>query len=331
MAKDMYISPLFKGAYSYAKNIGADKIFILSAKYGLLEETDIIEPYDETLNDKKMDEIKAWSSNVLKSLSERTDLKNDEFILLAGERYRRYLIPELCKVSIPLEGLGIGKQLAFYKEHNNKLKACDTLHKIISNGKIFNFNSSYETIPKNGIYIMFEGGEKGHNTNRVVRIGTHTGENQLRSRIFQHYENKNKNRSIFRKNIGRCFLNRENNPYLPIWEIDTTSRANKEKYSHLIDSGFEADLEDRISRYIQENIEFCVLDIPNKEDRLYYEARLIGTISSCEECFPSESWLGKNSTKEKIKNSGLWQEMHLYSQPLNEKELLFIDSALVRE
>ena len=33
-AKDMYVSPLFKGAYSYAHKLGADRIFVLSAKYG---------------------------------------------------------------------------------------------------------------------------------------------------------------------------------------------------------------------------------------------------------------------------------------------------------
>ena len=41
---------------------------------------------------------------------------------------------------------------------------------------------------------------------RIVRIGTHTGENQLRSRLMQHFVKENKNRSIFRKNIGRCFF-----------------------------------------------------------------------------------------------------------------------------
>ena len=47
-AKDMYVSALFKGAYKYAYTLGADKVLILSAKYGLLEETDVIEPYNET-------------------------------------------------------------------------------------------------------------------------------------------------------------------------------------------------------------------------------------------------------------------------------------------
>ncbi len=117
IAKEMYISPLFKGAYAYAKKINADKIFILSAKYGLLEENDIIEPYNETLNQKKNSEIKCWAKKILVQLSLITDLKVDDFVFLAGERYRRYLIDEIEHVSIPLKGMSIGKQLSFYKEN----------------------------------------------------------------------------------------------------------------------------------------------------------------------------------------------------------------------
>jgi len=38
----------------------ADKIFILSAKYGLVPEDMIIEPYNETLKDKSTQERRAW-------------------------------------------------------------------------------------------------------------------------------------------------------------------------------------------------------------------------------------------------------------------------------
>ena len=48
-AQDMYISPLFKLSLQYALSICADKIFILSAKYHLLELDDVIEPYNVTL------------------------------------------------------------------------------------------------------------------------------------------------------------------------------------------------------------------------------------------------------------------------------------------
>jgi len=37
LAKDMYVSPLFKGAYQYANKIKADKIFILSAKSAIAQ------------------------------------------------------------------------------------------------------------------------------------------------------------------------------------------------------------------------------------------------------------------------------------------------------
>ncbi|MDR0530866.1 MAG: hypothetical protein LBG83_02220, partial [Oscillospiraceae bacterium] len=60
-AKCMYNSPLFKGAYRYAEKIKADKIFILSPKYGLLEEDDVIAPYDKTLNGMPAAEVKKWA------------------------------------------------------------------------------------------------------------------------------------------------------------------------------------------------------------------------------------------------------------------------------
>jgi cytoplasmic iron level regulating protein YaaA (DUF328/UPF0246 family) len=113
----MYVSPLFRGAYKYARKLHADKIFVLSAKYGLLEETDLIEPYNETLNNKPPAERKAWASKVLFSLSQTTDLQSDEFIFLAGEKYRQYLVEHIANVSVPLKGLSIGRQLAFYKEN----------------------------------------------------------------------------------------------------------------------------------------------------------------------------------------------------------------------
>jgi len=115
-AKEMYVSPLFKSAYAYAKKQGVDRIFILSAKYGLLSEDEVIEPYDETLNEKTVNEVKQWAEKVIKDLSKKADLKNDRFLILAGERYRKFIISHLTNCRIPLEGLPIGKQLKFYKE-----------------------------------------------------------------------------------------------------------------------------------------------------------------------------------------------------------------------
>ena len=115
MARDLYISPLFKLNLKYAQQKKPNKIFILSAKYGLLELGTEIKPYDLTLNEMAAKEIKKWAVRVLKELDRKTDLNKDEFIFLAGERYRRYLIPSIKNFRIPLEGLSIGKQLQYLK------------------------------------------------------------------------------------------------------------------------------------------------------------------------------------------------------------------------
>ena len=115
-AKDLYDSTLFKFCFSYARSLRPDKIFILSAKYGLVPADKIIAPYDLTLNTMKTKEIKAWSKNVLSDLKQMTDIDNDHFIFLAGEKYRRYLLPNIKNYEIPMQGLKIGEQLSWLKQ-----------------------------------------------------------------------------------------------------------------------------------------------------------------------------------------------------------------------
>lgn len=112
-AKDLYISSLFEKNLEFARKQNPDTIFILSAKYGLLTLDEEIEPYEQTLNKMPINEIKFWANAVVKQLSARADLKQDQFIFLAGEKYRKYLIPHLQYYQIPMAGLPIGKQLQY--------------------------------------------------------------------------------------------------------------------------------------------------------------------------------------------------------------------------
>lgn len=184
----------------------------------------------------------------------------------------------------------------------------------------FPFDNDIEQIPMNGIYVIFEKGEKYKYWDRIVRIGTHTGDNQLRSRLKQHFVKENKNRSIFRKNIGRCLLNRDDNPYLQIWDLDTTSQENKIKNRHLINKPFEKNLEKQISQYIQDNLSFTIFEVNTKDRRLFWESKLISTLSVYSDIKPSNNWLGHFSPKEKIRKYGLWQVNELQKEPLNEIE-----------
>lgn len=83
-----------------------------------------------------------------------------------------------------------------------------------------------QKLPKNGIYFFYEEGEfwgHGDRRLRIVRVGTHKS-NNFRNRIAEHFllrehkmnfdRNKPKpsDRSIFRKNIGRALLNKNNDP-----------------------------------------------------------------------------------------------------------------------
>jgi hypothetical protein len=113
-------SDLFRKAYSYAaKNY--DFVAILSAKYGLLFPDDKIEPYDLTLSNMNSQQRKEWSEKVFNQMNERLKLKEiDKVFFHTGTKYREYPIPLLKDMDItwevPLEHLGIGKQLRWYKE-----------------------------------------------------------------------------------------------------------------------------------------------------------------------------------------------------------------------
>lgn len=196
------------------------------------------------------------------------------------------------------------------------------LHKLFNeqNRFTFPFKDREKEIPRNGIYIIFENGETFNDYDRVVRVGTHTGEKQLRSRLNQHFVKENKNRSIFRKNIGRCFLNKEKNQYQKLWELDITSKTDKDKNLKLLDLDFEKQLEKRISEYIQTNFSFCIFQVDTKEQRLFWESKIISTLAKSNELTPSINWLGNYSTKDKIRQSGLWQVNELYKEELTETE-----------
>jgi len=115
-AKDLYISTLFRISFAYAKKLKPDKIFILSAKYGLLNLNDEIATYNETLNNKPVSDIKIWAEKVVFKLGKIANLQNDIFMFFAGKKYRKYILSHIKYYKIPLKGLRIGEQLKFLKE-----------------------------------------------------------------------------------------------------------------------------------------------------------------------------------------------------------------------
>jgi cytoplasmic iron level regulating protein YaaA (DUF328/UPF0246 family) len=118
-AEDLYCSSWFIKARDYARSL-SNQWFILSAKHGLIGPQTIIEPYNQTLRTVGPAERRRWASMVAAALSKELD-PGDRVVILAGATYRKYLVPMIeelgVKVEIPLEGKGIGEQLAWLKRH----------------------------------------------------------------------------------------------------------------------------------------------------------------------------------------------------------------------
>jgi hypothetical protein len=205
---------------------------------------------------------------------------------------------------------------------------CGTIHGLFNKLLLFEVPFDEQLIPLNGIYVLFEKGEEAHGGQRIVRIGTHTGNNQLRLRLKQHFIKENKDRSIFRKNIGRALLSKNSDPFIKDWDIDLTSTKSKQENQHLKDSNKLVEVEGSVTRYIQHNFRFVVLQISDREMRLFIESKLISTVSLCSDCKPTARWLGLYSSKEKIREIGLWQVNELCKEPLKFDELRVLESLI---
>ena len=108
-----YLSPWFVKARDYVEATGMPWL-ILSAEHGLLHPDAEVSPYERTLNTMPVAERRAWASRVLEALRPHL-LGTEQVVVLAGDRYREFLMPSLratCRdVRVPMEGLKIGFQL----------------------------------------------------------------------------------------------------------------------------------------------------------------------------------------------------------------------------
>ena len=122
-ARQLYTSQLFTNAAAYAEKI-SDEWFIISAKYGLVRPSDLLEPYDVTLKNMSAFERREWAKRVFSDLKPCLQA-TDTVVMLAGIIYRKDLAKMIeglgCKVEIPMIGLRIGEQVSWLKK---QLEGC---------------------------------------------------------------------------------------------------------------------------------------------------------------------------------------------------------------
>ncbi len=117
-ARDLYVSPWFRKARACVEALGCPW-YILSAKHGLLDPNATIDPYDETLKALPVYRRRTWARGVIEDLAPRLAGVRS-VTLFAGRAYREFLEPEVrgrgIRLHVPMEGMGIGQQLAWLSD-----------------------------------------------------------------------------------------------------------------------------------------------------------------------------------------------------------------------
>lgn len=128
-AKDLYTSPLWAGRRAYAEASG-NPWLILSAMHGVIEPEVPLDPYDLALTDLTASGRQAWGERVVHALERRfSALAGTTFEIHAGHPYRRAIEPAIlargAQLRVPLRGLPLGAQLAWYRAHSTLAQPAD--------------------------------------------------------------------------------------------------------------------------------------------------------------------------------------------------------------
>lgn len=111
-ARDLYVSPLFRAARRFGERC-CDEWVILSAAFGVLLPTQVIDPYEKALGTMRLREREAWADRVTNYLRQHYAGLDVQYIGLAGEDY---LTDLGVSVERPLDGLGLGERIRLLTE-----------------------------------------------------------------------------------------------------------------------------------------------------------------------------------------------------------------------
>jgi len=115
LARELYQGALFRFSMAYCQQ-HEPRWAILSAKLGLVDPDEVVEPYETRLSGRRAEQA-LWAERVFDSLQRRELPKR--VIFLAGADYRQELAVRLAAAGVechaPLAGLGIGQQLGRMK------------------------------------------------------------------------------------------------------------------------------------------------------------------------------------------------------------------------
>lgn len=190
--------------------------------------------------------------------------------------------------------------------------------------------------PQRGVYFFFEPGEHRDIVGapqRVVRVGTHAlisnSRTTLWTRLAQHrgtsnLRGGNHRGSIFRLLVGEALLNSGSSPQLESWGRGASATRDQRE----MERGHEI----RVSEYLS-NMLLLFLAVPDEPGpqsaRGIIERNSIALLSGYHGSLtdqPSAGWIGRNSGRERVRKSGLWNNRHVDERYNREFLRLFEES-----
>lgn len=334
-AAALYTSTLFRKSLLAAID-RTEKVYILSAKHGLLNCNDAIEPYDVTLKAMKRAERIAWGERIGLQL-DAVLRPRDTAVFLCGEEYLAPLRFDLerLKVAIedPLDALSLGPRLSLLGHLNGEaeLRAMaarfswlmNQLWMAQSGGRSIEEINGRQDWPSRGVYFIVAPGLGMERSQmpRIVRVGTHAvsqgSKTSLWDRLGTHRGTSagggSHRSSIFRLHVGRAYTRFAKAETWPVsWGQGQSAPLE-------IRRGEDA-LEQQVSKHIRA-MHVLWLDVGDepgpRSERAYLERNAIGLLSRMGLLRPSakDDWLGHFSSDWRIVASGLWNLNHVFRRP----------------
>ena len=188
----------------------------------------------------------------------------------------------------------------------------------------------FDTIPKNGICITFETGQKFSTTNydRIVHIGFHYTENNNRNRIGQFFLTKGRDATL-KRHIGLCFIaeSNESEEFAELWKKPPSNKIGKDDEYFKTEQKYN----EIVHHYIYENMSFAALSYlnSNRSERKLLKDKILYTLAMYNKTQNLELWLGKKSTNQIISDYGLWAEDYLSTKRfLTDDDFNLLDECL---
>jgi hypothetical protein len=322
-ASELYTSPRFRLSRRLADHLRL-QYFVVSAKYGLLDPTETIEPYDLSLELFNDEQRVAWAKDILDQLLS-VSKKMTHVVLLADDEYAAPLKDVFNNISVilPLDGLTKPTRLSFLKECNRLLDRTDAVQAFYGIVEHMNAKSAIlplrealqNPLPDQGVYFFFDPTEETRfstQLGRLVRVGTHAvsagSRATLRDRLRAHLGTSdgygNHRSSVFRLHVGEAIIRRDGiRKRFPEWGNGQSSSASVRERERPL----ERKVSDVISKLHVANVK--VADRAAKMSARSALERL--TIALFTENYqpvdpPGPQWLGRHSAHDVISKVGLW-------------------------